>query len=109
MGYFVLSRSINGSYYFNLKSGNGEVILTSEQYLQKQSALNGIQSVRANSPLDERYERLTSRLYQPYFTLRAANHQVIGTSQMYSSAQARDAGIASVKANGSSSDIRDHS
>lgn len=39
--------------------------------------------------------------------LKAANSQVIGTSQLYASAQSRDAGIASVKTNGSSTTVKD--
>ncbi|HBB9588520.1 TPA: YegP family protein [Escherichia coli] len=42
-----------------------------------------------------------------YFVLKASNHQVIATSEMYSSKQAAENGIASVQANGSTSDVRD--
>ena len=42
-----------------------------------------------------------------YFVLNAANHQVIGTSQMYAEQRSRDGGIASVKQNGSSTEIKD--
>ncbi|MDP5008627.1 MAG: YegP family protein, partial [Glaciimonas sp.] len=41
-----------------------------------------------------------------YFTLKAANHEVIGTSQMYDSVETRDNGIASVKANGATDTIK---
>ncbi|ELN3757477.1 YegP family protein [Escherichia coli] len=39
--------------------------------------------------------------------LRASNHQVIATSEMYSSKQAAENGIASVQANGGTTDVRD--
>lgn len=55
--------------------------------------------------LDERYERLVASDGWPYFNLKAANAQIIGTTQMYASAAARDAGIASVKANGASATV----
>ena len=97
----------NGQYYFNLKAGNSEVILTSETYLTKASAENGIASCRENSPYDERYSRLTATNSEPYFTLRAANHQVIGTSELYSSTQARETGIASCKTNGPTAPVVD--
>lgn len=42
-----------------------------------------------------------------YFVLKAPNHQVIATSQMYSSKQAAENGIKSIQVNGSTSDIRD--
>lgn len=98
-GKFVLKRS-GTQFMFNLASaGNGEVVLTSERYASKQSAQAGILSVQVNSPSDDRYQRLTSSNGKPYFVLVAANGQPIGTSELYSSVQARDAGIAWVKAN----------
>lgn len=92
-------------YYFRLKAANGEVILSSEGYVNKSGCLNGIASVQKNSPEDQHYERLTAKNGAPYFTLKAANHQVIGRSEMYSSVAARDKGIESVKKNGGSSTI----
>ena len=40
----------NGQHYFNLKSGNGQVIGTSEMYTTKASAEVGIASVKSNAP-----------------------------------------------------------
>ena len=99
-GKFEIFRSnTNNQYYFHLKAGNSEIILASEGYIDKAGCLNGIQSVRENSPRDDRYERKTSISNQPYFNLRAANYQVIGVSEMYSSTAAMENGIKSVKAN----------
>ncbi|MDF7787817.1 YegP family protein [Pantoea stewartii] len=44
---------------------------------------------------------------QYYFVLKADNHEVIATSEMYSSKQACQTGIASVQRNGPTTDIRD--
>ncbi|RQO83027.1 YegP family protein [Acidovorax sp. FJL06] len=96
---FELKKSRNDKFVFNLLAGNGQVILTSEMYDSKASALNGIESVRKNAPNDGRYGRLSAKDGSPYFTLKAANGQVIGQSQMYSGAKARDAGIESVQHN----------
>jgi len=68
-------------------------------YASKPSALQGADSVRANAPIDERYERATSASNQPYFNLKSSNGQVIGRSEMYSSVAAMENGIASVKTN----------
>jgi uncharacterized protein YegP (UPF0339 family) len=106
--HYNLDKSTNGQFHFNLKSGNGEIILSSEMYNAKDAAQKGIASVQANCELDERYEKKTSSNDKPYFNLKAANHQVIGSSQMYASTSSRDAGIAAVKANGTSKDIRDN-
>lgn len=106
-GKFELKKSSNDKYYFNLKAGNGEVILSSEMYETKSSAENGIESVKKNAPLDERYEKKTSSKGEPYFVLKAANGQTIGVSEMYSSTSARDNGIESVKKNAPDATIVD--
>ncbi|HTS96767.1 MAG TPA: DUF1508 domain-containing protein [Streptosporangiaceae bacterium] len=49
-GKFVLKKGASGKYHFNLLAGNGQVIATSETYESKESALNGIDSVKTNAP-----------------------------------------------------------
>ncbi len=95
---FELITSADGEFRFNLKSANGEIILTSELYNMKTSAVAGIASVKINAPVETRFERKLSSAKQPYFVLKAANGQLIGTSQMYSSAAAMEGGIAAVQA-----------
>lgn len=107
-GWYELHTSSDGQFRFVLKAGNAETILTSELYVTIDSAKNGIASVQANSADASRYEKKESSDGKPYFTLKAANHQVIGSSQMYSSATARDVGIASVQANGQTPTVNDH-
>ncbi|MNP86800.1 hypothetical protein D3C76_1872600 [compost metagenome] len=63
--------------------------------------------MRTNSPLDERYEKKTAANGKFHFNLKAANHQVIGSSQLYASEQSRETGIASVKNNGASQTVKD--
>jgi len=107
-GWFELNKSEKGQFTFVLKAANSEVILRSEQYESKPAALNGIASVQKNSPDDARYERKDASDGRPFFNLKAANHQVIGTSQLYASAASRDNGIASVKANGPTTTVKDN-
>jgi len=97
-GKFELKKSGSDQFMFNLKAGNGEVILTSQLYRSKANAQGGIESVKKHAATDANFERKTSSQSQPYFVLKAANGEIIGTSEMYSSASARDGGIASVKA-----------
>jgi uncharacterized protein YegP (UPF0339 family) len=94
---FVL-RASGDQFLFNLEAGNNEVILTSERYTAKSSALNGIEAVRANARLDSQYQRRTATSGDPYFVLRAPNNEVLGTSELYSSTSARNEGIDAVKA-----------
>lgn len=106
-GKFEISQSKNDKYMFNLKAGNGQVILTSQMYESKASALNGVESVKTNGGNDARFERATSSAGQPYFTLKAANGQVIGRSEMYSSNAAMENGIQSVKNNAPDASVVD--
>ena len=99
MGKFVISTRKNGEFQFNLKAGNGEVILTSEGYSAKASCLNGIESVKKNAPDDNRYDRKEAKNGKHFFNLKAGNGQIIGSSEMYESAGGRDKGIESVKRN----------
>jgi len=107
MGKFVITTRKNGEFQFNLLAGNHQVILTSEGYTAKASCLNGIESVRKNSADDARFERKESSNDKFYFNLKASNGQVIGSSQMYTTAAGRDNGIESVKTNAPDADLDD--
>lgn len=106
-GKFVVDKRSNGEFQFNLKAGNGQVILTSEGYAAKASCLNGLDSVRKNSQDDARYERKTASNGKPFFNLTSTNGQVIGSSQMYADEAGRDNGIASVKSNAPDAELAD--
>ena len=98
-GKFELKVSTNGKYHFNLKAGNGQIILSSEMYESKAAAENGIASIQKNAADDARYERKESSSGKPYFNLKATNGQVIGKSEMYESTSAMENGIDSVQKN----------
>jgi len=93
---FRLRQAADGQWTFNLTAENNQIILTSETYTTKQAALNGIESVRANGAVAERFERRKSKDGREYFVLKAANHEIIGTSEMYSSAPAMENGVQAV-------------
>ena len=48
---FELNKDVGGEFRFKLVATNGETIAVSEGYTGKDSALNGIQSVRLNAPV----------------------------------------------------------
>ncbi|CCH56310.1 protein of unknown function DUF1508 [Fibrisoma limi BUZ 3] len=105
MGKFVISTRKNGEYQFQLKAGNGQVILVSEGYTSMSSCENGIESVKKNAPNDDRYERRTTESGKFRFNLKAGNGQVIGTSETYESESGRDNGIESVKKNAPDAEV----
>ena len=106
-GKFELKKSKNDKFYFSLLAGNGQTILSSEMYEAKASAVNGIESVKKNASDAARYEKAVAKNGKPYFNLKAANGQVIGSSEMYSSESARDAGIELVMANAAGASVDD--
>ena len=107
MGAYEIKSMRDGSFMWNLKAGNGEVILTSQKYKSKASARKGIASVATNCGTDSCFERKVARNNKPYFVLKAMNGQAIGKSEMYESTRSRDNGIKSVAKNGTTTKIND--
>jgi uncharacterized protein len=107
MGKFVITKRKNGEFQFNLKANNGETILTSEGYKSKTSCKNGIESVRKNSQVENRFECKTSTNKKHFFNLKATNGQVVGTSEMYESEVARKKGTQSVQKNAATAKVED--
>jgi len=104
---FILKKTTKGKFVFNLKASNGLVILTSELYNSRSAALNGIDSVRKNSGKQTNFDCRTAKNGQPYFVLKAANKEIIGQSEMYSSPSSVAKGIASVMANAGRARVED--
>ena len=107
-GKFELKKTESGKYMFNLKAGNGQIILVSQMYESKDSAENGIESVRRNSADDARFERKVAKNGEPFFSLTATNGQNIGKSETYSSESAMENGVESVKTNAPDAEVVDN-
>ena len=99
MGKFVITLRKNGEFQFNLKASNGQTILTSEGYSTKSACMNGIESVKKNCKVDARFDKKVASNGKPYFNLKAANGQIIGSSQMYVNEKNMLNGVASVVKN----------
>ncbi|HLV18508.1 MAG TPA: YegP family protein [Pseudomonas sp.] len=96
-GKFQLKKARNGQFHFNLLASNGQVILSSEQYKARDSALNGIESVRRNALREGAFEVKESGNGKHYFVLKASNGQVVGQSQQYASRAGAEQGCESVR------------
>jgi len=105
MSKFEIFQGKDSQYYFRLKAGNGQTILSSEGYKAKSGAKNGIASVQKNSADGSKFVRKDGDSFS--FALRAANNEVIGRSQSYKSADARENGIESVMKNAPSAKIEE--
>ena len=96
--YFRAFQGTDFQHYFTLHSrGNGEAILRSEGYTTKASRDDGIESVRRHSPYESYYRKHGNGYGNYWFNLVASNGEIIGTSETYSTVQAREVGIAAVK------------
>lgn len=89
----------SGKFYFRMKAGNGEVILSSQAYKDKAGCANGVASVAKNAGDESKFETKVAADGRSYFVLKAGNNQVIGQSQMYKSDSGLKNGMASVAKN----------
>ncbi len=105
MGKFVIIKRKNDEFQFNLKASNGQIILGSEGYTTKAACLNGVASVKKNSQDEKHFDVLEAKNGKHYFSLKATNGQIIGTSQMYESTAGCRKGMESVMKNASEAEI----
>ncbi|MBR5617378.1 MAG: YegP family protein [Oscillospiraceae bacterium] len=113
MGKFLI-RNVSSGIKFDLKATNGQVIATSEVYESKAACKNGIESVRKNAPIAsfedqtaEGFEVATNPKFEMYqdkagefrFRLKARNGQIIATSEGYTTKNACENGVESVRKN----------
>jgi len=103
---FELKKS-GEKFHFVLKAANGQVILSSQMYASKASAMNGIESVKTNSGNDFLYERKTAANGKLYFNLKSTNGQIVGSSQMYASESGVTTGIESIKKNAPDASVKE--
>ena len=114
MSKFVI-REVNTGVKFDLKAGNGEVILTTEA-----ACRNGIESVMKNAPVanvenqtEEGWETMTHPKFEMYedkggefrFRLKARNGEIIAVSEGYKAKASCLNGIDSVKKNAAEAEI----
>lgn len=106
-GTFEIYKDKAGDYRFRFKAGNGETVLSSEGYKSKTSCKNGIESVKKNAASTSSFVKTETKTGKARFNLKAANHQIIGTSQSYSSTAARDNGVKSIMKNAPGAAVKD--
>jgi uncharacterized protein YegP (UPF0339 family) len=97
MGKFQIFYDKAGEYRFRLRDHEDHIILVSESYKQKANAVKAIESVRVNASEDAHFERKTASNGLFMFNLKAANGQIIGTSNLYKTETSRDEIIDLVK------------
>jgi len=86
----------SNQFRFNIFASNGQIVLSSESYTTEAAAWNGAFAVQDASLAPANFAILTASDGRFYFTLTAANGQVVGISQMYTTQLSAQAGIKSV-------------
>lgn len=118
-GKFVVSKTKNDGYKFNLKAANGEIIATSEVYSGLDACKNGVESVKkaALSPVEDqtvegfapvknpKYEVYKDKADEFRFRLKASNGQIIVTGESYVSKAGCLNGIKSIGKNAPDADV----
>ncbi len=87
---FEVYKDNNSELYFRLVDTTGKILLSSEGYKQKESVMNGIESVKKNLPLTTGIEKKESANGKHFFNVKSTNGQIVGTSTMFDSIELRD-------------------
>ncbi|MBE7007827.1 MAG: DUF1508 domain-containing protein [Ruminococcaceae bacterium] len=113
MGKFVI-KDAKGGVKFDLKAGNGEIILSSEVYKAASGCKRGIASVQKNAKIaaledqtekgfeaqkHPKFEVYTDKKGEYRFRLKAANGQIIGVGEGYKEKKSCLNGIESIRKN----------
>jgi uncharacterized protein YegP (UPF0339 family) len=96
--YFETFQGLDGKSYFNFMAGNGEGVLRSQGYSTPAGAQDGIHSLLDNGVDARNYEMLQASNGQSYFNVKAANGEIIGTGEFYTSKAHAERGARTVRA-----------
>jgi hypothetical protein len=116
MGKFIIKKTSNDGFVFNLLANNNEVIGTSQTYKSLASAKSGIESVKKNAESEiedqtlkdfeakknPKYEIYQDKAGEYRFRLKAANGEIILTSEGYKAKSSAKNGIDSIQRNADS-------
>ena len=105
MAKFSLKTDAKGEIRFNLLADNGQIVLSSEGYKAKASALNGVASVKKHAVDAKNFEVKEAKNGKWHFNLKASNGQVIGSSQMYADKSGVETGMQSVMKNAPAAEV----
>jgi uncharacterized protein YegP (UPF0339 family) len=97
---FVVKVATDGQFFFNLVTDEGRKLLGSEMFEVKSKVFEGITSIKTNARDVNRYDKHVSKDGKAYFTLKAANHEIIGVSDTYDNEDLRDQALSKVMHSG---------
>ena len=107
---YQVYKDIAGKYRFRLRAANSKIVAVSEAYESKAGCMNGVKSVQKNcrSPVEDQtkeLEKLSNPKYELFidsvseyrFNLKAANGEIVATSEGYESKNGALNGIDAVQ------------
>lgn len=106
---YQIYKDIQEKYRFRLKATNNKIVVVSEAYENKTNCINGVKSIQKNcqAPVEDKTlgQKINNPKYEIFvdsdlkfrFNLIAANGQIIGSSEAYSSKQGCKKGIEATK------------
>ncbi len=97
-GTFETFTGADGKVYFDLVAANGQNVLRSQGYTRASSAADGIQAVLNYGTNVASFDVKEASDGEYYFNLVAPNHEVIGTSELYTTKSSATRGASSVRA-----------
>ena len=92
---------------FSFVDAQGNMLVKSENYKAKKSAVNGIESVKKNAAEASRYVMKEAKNGKLFFNLKASNGQIVATSAMFDSAADRDAAMAELTGHAEAAEVDD--
>jgi uncharacterized protein len=87
-----VEQGVSGQFHFNFFAKNGQIVLSSESYTDEANAWNGALSVQENGVNSYSYEVKQAASGGFFFNLKAANGEIVGTSQVYTTAESAKSG-----------------
>ncbi len=97
-GFEAFFSEINNAYYFHFNDDQGQAILYSESYPNDIVRDNGIESVKKNASLENRW-KIIEEQGKYYYTLKAGNNQEIARGPMFETEALAKAKLAFIQAN----------
>ncbi len=83
-------------FYFHLRAGNGEIVLGSQGYTAKSSAMNGIKSVDANGIEASQWDVFEAISGEYGIRLLAANGQTIAGGELYTTKESAENAVQTI-------------
>jgi len=97
MKFEVFQSKKDKKHYFRLMNTKGDIVMKSQGYSTKRTCMNGIESVRKNCQVAERFDSQTAKNGKNFFNIVARNGQVVATSSRWDVKRTCTSNMTSVK------------